>query len=55
MEAKFMEMIYKSHAANATAAKFRADDDPNSNDEDRKMPAKEADVKMDSEEADMVT
>jgi hypothetical protein len=50
MEAKFMEMIYQTHAANAKAAKFPADDDPNRNSDDRKCPAKVADVEMVSEE-----
>jgi hypothetical protein len=50
MEAKFMEMIYQTHAANAKAAKFPADDDPNRNSDDSKGPAKVADVEMVSEE-----
>lgn len=52
MEAKFMEMIYQSHAAAATAAKSPADNDPNSTYKDKKMPAKVADVEMVSEEDD---
>jgi hypothetical protein len=49
MEAKFMEMLYNSYAANASSAKAPPVETESDRDSDQKMPAKEADVEMEDD------